>query len=204
MSNRILIYRALALASNLALAGAVVAPLAEASQAQGRAVRAQHAVAGEVKKIDHAAKTLALHTADGIDETIKFTGRTVVRGIKDATRAADATAKASLEGASVVLYYTGEGVDKTAISVDHIGKRTLKLAKGTVVGADAAGKFVVVKTATGAEETFELTKDVVVDSGRGVEDAAVVTGGAIKKGAEVTMHYSEEGGKKVVLLVKHL
>ena len=46
--------------------------------------------------------------------------------------------------------------------------------------------------------------DVVVDGGRGIEDAAVVTGGAIKKGAEVTMHYSEEGGKKVVLLVKHL
>src|ERR1700674_5260263 len=128
MSNQI--RRALALASSLALAGAVVAPLAEASQAQGRAARAQHAVAGEVKKVDHAAKTLVLHTADGIDETIKFTRRTVVRGIKDATRAADATAKASLEGASVVLYYTGEGVDKTAISVDHIGKRTLKLAKG--------------------------------------------------------------------------
>jgi Cu/Ag efflux protein CusF len=204
MSNRIRIHRALGLASSLALAAVVVAPLAEASQAQGRAARAEHAVAGEVKKVDQAAQTLVLHTADGIDETVKFTGRTVVRGIKDATRAADATAKATLEGASVVLYYTGEGVDKTAIRIDHIGKRTLGIAKGTVVDADAAGKFVVVKTETGAEGTFDLTKNVVVDSGRGIEGAAVVTGGAIKKGAEVTMHYSEEGGKKVVLLVKHL
>jgi Cu/Ag efflux protein CusF len=202
MSDRI--RRALALASSLALAGVVVAPLAEASQAQGRSARAVHAVAGEVKKVDHAAKTLVLHTADGIDETVTFTGRTVVRGIKDATRVVDASAKASLEGASVVLYYAGEGVDKTAIRIDHIGKRTIRIAKGTVVRADDDAKFVVVKTATGAEETFELTKDVVVDSGRGIEGAAVVTGGAIKKGAEVTMHYSEEGGKKVVLLVKHL
>ena len=73
MSNRIRICRALALASSLALAGAVVAPLAEASQAQGHAVRTEHAVAGDVKKVDHATKTLVLHTADGIDGTIKFT-----------------------------------------------------------------------------------------------------------------------------------
>jgi hypothetical protein len=31
-----------------------------------------------------------------------------------------------------------------------------------------------------------------------------VTSGAIKKGAEVTVHYSDEGGKKVVYLMKHV
>jgi len=197
--------RFLALSSSVALAGLVMAAqLAGASQTQGHMARADHAVAGEVKKVDHAAKTIVIHTADGIDETIKFTERTTVRGVEGVTRAAEVGARASLEGGSAVLRYTGEGVDKIAVSIDHVGKRPLGMARGTVVRVDDAGKVVVVKTAAGAEETFELTKDIVVDSGRGIEVGVVATGGAIKKGAEVTVHYSEEGGKKLAHFVKHL
>jgi hypothetical protein len=119
--------------------------LAEASQGQGRTVRAEHAVAGEIRKVDHATKTLVIHTTDGIDETVKFTEQTAVRGVKDLTRLADATAKGSLEGGSVVLHYTGEGIDRTAVAVDRIGQRTLRIAKGTLVRLDDAGTFVVIK-----------------------------------------------------------
>ncbi len=201
MVNRVC--RSLALGVSLALAGLpVTAQFAEASQAQSRAAHAEHAVAGEIRKFDAGAKTLLIHTADGIDETVKFTERTVVRGVKDVAHAVDATAKAGLEGAVVILHYTGEGVDKTAVGIDHLGKRTLKVAKGTVVRVDDAVKFVAIKTEAGAEETYELTKDAVVDTGHGIDRAAVATGGAIKKGADVIVHYSEEGGKKLVHLVK--
>lgn len=193
------------LASSVALAGLVALPqLAEAPRAQDRTARAEHAVAGEIRKVDHDAKTIVIHTTDGADETVKVTDRTAVRGLKDVRRATDATAKAGLEGTTVVVHYTGEGADKTAVRIDHIGKRALKTAKGTVVRVDDAGKFVVVKTAEGTEETFELSKDAVVDTGRGIKGSAVATGGAIKKGADVTVHYSDEGGKKLVHLVKSI
>jgi hypothetical protein len=197
-------HRSVVLSSSLALAGLVMIPqLAAASQAEGRTARAEHAIAGEVKRVDHAAKTIVIHTADGIDDTVKFTERTAVRGVKDVTRVADASAKAALEGGSVILHYTGEGVDRTAVSVDHLGKRTLRIVKGTVVRVDEAGKFVIVKTAAGAEETFELTKDVVVDGARGIDRTVVATGGVIKKGTEVTVHYSDEGARKLVHLLRH-
>ena len=68
---------------------------------------------------------------------------------------------------------------------------------------DDAGRFVVVKTKTGTDEMFELTKDAVVDSDRGVEGAMGGTASAIKKGAEVTVHYSESAGKKLLRLLEH-
>lgn len=199
------IHRSLVLASTLAVAGVVVGPQpTNASQYLGKAARAEHAVAGQLKKIDRATKTVVVHTADGVDETFKFTEQTVVRGAKAVARATDDTADAILEGGGVVLHYIGEGADRTAVGLDHLGKRTLKIAKGTVVRVDAAGKFVVVKTAAGVNETFDLTKDVVVDSVRGIDHAAHATGGAIKDGAECIVDYSEEGGKKVAHLVKEL
>lgn len=199
------IRRSLALASSLALAGVIVVPqIARASQAASSKAPADHAVAGTVKKVDAATKTMVIHTTEGVDETVKFTEKTTVSGAKDVAHASDATAKASLEGTSVVLHYTSTGADKTAVSVDHASKGALKVTKATVVRVDEGGKFVVVKTAAGAEETYDLSKDVVVDSGKGVEHGAAKTGSAIKKGDEVTVHYSEDAGKKIVHLLKHL
>jgi len=199
------IRRSLVFVSTFAVVGVVVGPqLTNASQSPSRTARAEHAVAGELKKIDHATQTVIVHTADDIDETFKFTERTVVRGAKAVTRVTDDTAKAILEGGAVVLHYGGEGADRTAVGVDHLGKRTLSIAKGTVVRVGDAGKFIVVKTAAGVDETFELTKDAVVDSGRGIDRAAHGAGGAIKQGAELIVHYSDEGGKKVAHLVRQL
>ena len=53
------------------------------------------------------------------------------------------------------------------------------------------------KTADGAEWTFHASEGAVVDTGRGIEVFADDVGRGVTKGAEVTVHYSEEGGKKV-------
>jgi hypothetical protein len=164
----------------------------------------EHAIAGEIEKIDHASRTIQIRTADGVEATVKFTDRTTVHGLKDVSRALELEAKAGLEGGSAVIHYTGQGADRTAVEIDHLGKRTLKTAKGTVVRVDEAGTFVVVKTKTGTDETFEFTKDAVVDSDRGVETAEAGTGKSIKKGTEVTVHYSESAGKKLLHLLEHV
>ena len=43
-----------------------------ASRADSRVGCAEHAVAGEVRKVDHAGKTVVHHTVDGGDETVGF------------------------------------------------------------------------------------------------------------------------------------
>ena len=196
--------RSEALALGLAITATVMIPQrGEPSQTPGPTARVEHAVAGEVRRVDHAAKTVVIRTADGVDETFRFTAETAVRGASEVTRLADVTARSGLEGGSAVVHYTGEGVDKTAVAVDHIGGRTLRIAKGTVTRVDEAGKFVVIKTAAGIEETYQLTRDVVIDMIRGLGEAAMATSHTIKKGAEVTVHYANEGDKKIAYLLRH-
>jgi arginine repressor len=182
----------------------LVPQLAEAAAQRGATERAEHAIAGEIKKVDHSAKTLLIRTAEGTEETVKYTERSAVHGLKDVARVADAGAKAGLEGTSAVIRYTGQGADRTVVSVEHIPRHTLSLAKGTVLRIDKAGKFVVLKTEAGAEETFQISKDAVVDTGHGVEAAGAATGRAIIQGAAVIVHYSESGSQKVAHLLKNL
>lgn len=197
----------LTIALGIALAAvALFPPSAHASQApntKGRAARAEHAVAGEVRTVEHGAKEVVIHTANSVDETVKFTERTTVRGLKAVGHATDVSAKAGLEGATVVVTYVGEGAEKTAIAIEHVGRHPLASAKGTIVRVDKAGKWIVVETEAGAEETYHFAERVVVDGARGIEHGAEATGHAFKAGGEVIVHYSEDGGRKVAHLVHH-
>jgi len=67
------------------------------------------------------------------------------------------------------------------------------------VGKDS--KMVAVKSADGTKETFEVADHAVVDTGKGV--ARYSTRGA-KKGERVTVYYTEEAGKKIAHVFKHL
>lgn len=190
------------LASMIAVFGFSVATV-QAAPSRSRPARAEHAVAGEIRKVDHAAHVLVIRTADGVDETVKFTTHTTVKGLKDVVRVSDATARAGLEGSWAVVRYSGEGVERTAIGVDHAGRKALGVARGSVVKVDEAGTFVVVKVAGGAEETFHFATHAVVDGAHGAGEAAALTVRTIKRGSEVTVHYSEENGRKFVHLLKH-
>ena len=178
--------------------------MARASQADSRVIRAEHAVAGEVRKVDHAEKTVVLNTAEGGDETVGFSADTVVHGVTSAGSAVDAYAKDALEGAWAIVHYTGNGAHKTAVAIDALGGRRVKVAHGSVVSVDQAAEFVVIKTRTGAENTFELATHVVVDAGRGVERGATPTCRAIETGATVAISYSEQAGKKTAVVVKRI
>jgi arginine repressor len=175
---------------------------ARASRDDSRLPRAEHAVAAEVRKIDHAAKTVALHTAEGGNETARFTEDTVVRGVNSAASAVDVWAKDALEGAWAIVLYTENGAHKTAVAIDSLGGRTVKVAHGSVVRVDEAAESIVIRTRAGAEDTFELAGHVVVDAGRGVERGATPTCRAIEKGAEVAISYSEQAGKKTAVVIK--
>lgn len=157
-----------------------------------------HAIIGEVKKVDRETGKIIVKTADGTEETFKFTGKTTVRGLKEGSKVA---ALAGKEGSHVVVHYVGEGAEKTAVGIEHIGKDAPKVVEGVVVGAGKAAHTVVVKTPAGAEETLHLTERCLVDTGKGVVKG---TEYAAREGERVTVHYTEAGGRKVVHLLKHI
>ena len=156
--------------------------------------KAGHAVIGEVRKVDRAAGKVVVKTAEGTEETFKFAGRTTARGLKDGGEGIE-------EGTQVVVHYTGEGAEKTAVGVEQVGKNAPRVVEGAVVGTGKGARTVIVKTPAGAEETIRLTDRCMVDTGKGVVKGTEYTA---KEGERVTVHYTESGGRKIAHLLKRL
>ena len=157
-----------------------------------------HVITGTVEKVDAGAKTIAVKTADGTVETAKFTEKTTVHGLKDGAKGADLVGK---EGGHVIVHTTGEGAEKTAHSVVWFGDKTVHATEGTVEDVGEGTKTVAVKTADGSKEAFEVSEHATVDTGKAVGRYSAV---GAKKGEHVTVYYTEEAGKKIAHLFKHL
>jgi len=155
-------------------------------------------ITGTIEKVDSGAKTIAVKTVDGTVETVKFTDKTTVHGLKDAAKGADLAGK---EGSHVIVHTVGEGADKTAHSVEWVGDKTVHTTEGTVEDVGKASKTVAVKTADGTKESFVVADHAVVNTGK---DVARYSARGAKKGEHVTVYYTEEAGKKVAHVFKHL
>lgn len=152
------------------------------------AVEAVTAVHGTVTKLDSAAKTIAIKTKDGTEQTLHWVGKTTVHG---ADAGAKDTFKGIKEGSEVVAHYTTKGADKTAVEVDKVGKDGMKETDGTVTAIDRGSKTIAVKTADGTVQTFKMADHAAEDAGKDV-------GKATEKSAQVTVYYTEDAGKKIV------
>ena len=155
-------------------------------------------ITGTVEKVDSGAKTIAVKTADGTVQTVKFTDKTTVHGLKDAAKGTDLAGK---EGGHVIVHTVGEGTEKTAHSVEWFGDMTVHTSEGTVEDVGKASKTVAVKAADGTKETFEVADHATVNSGK---DVGLYSERGAKKGEHVTVYYTEEAGKKIVHVFKHL
>jgi hypothetical protein len=150
------------------------------------------AVEGTVKKVDAGTKTVVVKTADGTEHTVHVVSKTSVHGW-DATKSGAKDGMHGVEeGSHVVVHYTVKGTEKTAQEMDRVGDGGLKVAEGTVSTIDRGAKTLAVKTADGAEATYRISSNAVVDTGKGVE-----------KAGKVTVYYTEEGGKKVAHFFKN-
>jgi hypothetical protein len=166
--------------------------------AAARADEVTRVISGTVEKVDAGAKTIAVKTADGTVETVKFTEKTTVHGLKDAAKGADLAGK---EGGHVIVHATGEGAEKTAHSVEWFGDKTVHTTEGTVEDVGKGTKVVAVKTADGTKEAFDVSEHATVDTGKAVGRYSAL---GAKKGEHVTVYYTEEAGKKIAHVFKHL
>jgi hypothetical protein len=160
--------------------------------------RAQNVVTGTIEKVDSGAKTIAVKTADGTVETVKFTERTTVYGLKEGAKGADLAGK---EGGHVIIHTTGVGAEQTAHGVVWVGDKTVHTTEGTVEDVGAGTKTVAVKTADGTKEAFVVSEHATVDTGKTVGRYSAI---GAKKGEHVTVYYTEEAGKKIAHVFKHL
>ena len=160
------------------------------------AIEERHGVmTGVILKLDAAAKTVVIKTADGTTHTLHFLERTAVHGGQSAAVVSKDTFRGLKEGTEVAIHYSAKGTEETAHEIDVVGKDGLKATEATVVDIDRGGKKLAVKTADGTSETFRLT-------GRAVEDAGKDMGKGAEKSAKVTVYYTEEAGEKVAHVIR--
>lgn len=157
------------------------------SRADNAAVSAVH---GTITKVDAAAETIAVKTADGTEHTFHFIGTTTVHGAQATATGAKDAFHGLTEGSEVVAHYTAEGSKETAVEVDKVGKGGMHAVEGTVEKVGSGGRTVVVKSADGTEHTFQVVGHDTAASARAIGEGA-------DKSAKVTVYYTEAAGKKV-------
>jgi len=162
-----------------------------------RAQNPAYVFTGTVEKVDAAAKTIAVKTADGTVETVKFTEDTTVHGLADAAKAADLVGK---EGGHVVVHATREGAVTTAHSVDWFGEKTMYAAEDAKEDAGNGSKSVAAKTVDGTKGAVVAAGHATANTGKAVGHYTVV---GAEKGGQATVHYTAAAGKKIVGIFKH-
>ena len=145
---------------------------------------------GIVTKIDKAAKTIAIKTADGTEHVFYWTKDTAVHGVQASNVAAKDSWHGLKEGSEVVAHSTKRGTEDTAVEVDKVGEAGLTKTEGTIKEIDRSGKKLVIKSADGTEHTFTLTGHAAADGGK--EMAA-----GTEKGATAVVYSTESAGKKI-------
>lgn len=148
------------------------------------------AVHGTITKLDSSTKTAVVKSQDGTEHTIKFVDKTTVHGAEATATGSKDAFHGLTQGSDVVVHYTAEGTEKTAVEVDKVGKDGIKSVDGTVTHIDRGGKTLVVKAADGTEDTFRLSDHAATDAGKNIGKGA-------EKSAKVTVYYTENAGKKV-------
>jgi len=146
---------------------------------------------GTISKIDRAAKTIAIKTADGTEHVFYWAKDTSVHGLDATDMAAKDSWHGLKEGSEVVAHSTTRGAKDTAVEVDKVGDTGLKRTEGTVKEIDRGGKKLVIESADGTEHSFKLTTHAAAD---GAKD---ITAGT-EKGTKVAVYSTERAGESVV------
>ena len=81
-----------------------------------------HILSGVVKHVDRNSKTLVVKADDGVEHSIKWSGKTTWEGT-------EASGKSIKVGSDLTIRYTEKGSEKTAVGVKKIGKETGKALK---------------------------------------------------------------------------
>lgn len=157
------------------------------------AFAAEHVVTathGTITKIDRAAKTIAVKTADGTEHVFHWAKNTSVHGLKATDTAAADSWHGLKEGSEVIAHSTMRGGKDTAVEVDKVGDTGLKRTEGTVKEVDRGGKKLVIESADGTEHAFTLTTHAADDAGKDLAAGA-------EKGTKVAIYSTEDAGKSV-------
>jgi hypothetical protein len=147
------------------------------------------ALEGTVDKTYAGASALLVKASDGIHHLFHVTRKTAVHGT-------EAAFDDLAPGSRVVIHYTIEKSEKTAVEVDRIADDGVREMAGTVTRVDRGAKQLSIQLADGSRETLQLSERAAKHVGGDIDHAA--------GSAKVVVYYTEEDGGKVAHYFKRI
>jgi hypothetical protein len=157
----------------------------------------EYLVLGTIENVDSAANTITVKLSDGTDKTLQLAKRLTVNGREETRNRAESGLMARERA---VIYYTSKGSDETAVDVESLNHVMRRTVTGTLISANKDNQIVVLRTASGKEETFRVQTDAVIETGDGVMMFAQFEP---QSDELVTLHYVDPLGIAKVSRIKH-
>jgi hypothetical protein len=160
-----------------------------------------HAVSGVVTGVDATAQTITLKTNDGSDGLFRYDKSAKPDLIFDKEIRSGTVAPSSFDkvGDHVVAYYYDKGFSsRMLVALKDFGPQGLEHASGTLV--KTGHHDIVLKTDSGALQTFGIARDASAETPSGVVSGSRFSA---DPGTKVTVRYTDDGGKMVVQFIRN-
>jgi phosphotransferase system IIA component len=183
----------------LVLSASVLWVSAGAGCALLQAQEVVHAVTGVVTAVAPAENSITIKTNDGSEGVFHYKkdAKVDIEFDKDVRNGTAAPSAFNKVGDHVVAYYFGEGLERTVVAIKDFGASPLEVATGTVV--KAKHHAIVLKTDSGATETFDIAKDASAETPQGVVGGFKLD---VDSGTRATVRYTDENGLKVAQFIR--
>jgi hypothetical protein len=160
-----------------------------------------HALAGIVTSINPTQKTIFINTDDGSEGLFKeMTNSNVALDFEKDIRADSTPADAfTNKGAHAIIYYFGNGDERTAVAFQDLGAGPLKKMSGEVHKYDKHQHLLTIKDTAGVTESFHIDHKTVAETAVGVVDAERFD---LQKGAHVRVTATVANGNQEALFVR--
>ncbi len=127
-----------------------------------------HALTGTVTSME-LGKTIQVDTDDGPEVDFKdLTNSSIpLEFDKDLRAQATSADRFNIKGTHVIVYYFGEGTQRTAVALQGLPAGALKRSIGTVVKFDKHQHLLTLESAPGGVQSFHIDAKTVVETSVG-------------------------------------
>ena len=168
------------------------------------AVRAQevvHALTGVVTSVNKLNKSISVQASDGSGNVFSYGDQHEAKVDLDKiirSEAVDPDAYSGVGDHAIVYYYI-ENNQETVVAIKDIGKAPLQVSTGTVVDEDRKHHTLTIKTAAGANESYQIAKYTSIETPEGIIDGLKFDP---SRNTPVTVKYSGSKENRVAQFVR--
>ena len=158
-----------------------------------------HGVTGVVTAVHPAERAITVKTNDGSYGEFKYQKelKTDIDFDKEVRSGTVQPSAFNKVGDHVVVYYFGDGSQRTIVALKDFGPTALNVASGTIV--KTKHHAVILKTDAGKTESFDIAKDASAETPFGVVSGLKFDA---SEGERVTVRYLQTNGLNVAQFIR--